>query len=141
MYGCIKTSLFSMTADVYSQLTDQDENTGEIKRRWVTLKTIPCLVIPIRESGGSATSDNKVFDKQYIEELEVKLHTNEKLNKRWRVSSIKNVKGIPLYTEIDRISNPDTIFEVYASHPIFDIFGNVNYYENHLKRVQVQLND
>lgn len=130
-----------MTADVYSQLTDQDENTGEIKRRWVTLKTIPCLVIPIRESGGSATSDNKVFDKQYIEELEVKLHTNEKLNKRWRVSSIKNVKGIPLYTEIDRISNPDTIFEVYASHPIFDIFGNVNYYENHLKRVQVQLND
>ena len=130
-----------MTADIYNQLADQDENTGEIKRRWVTLKTIPCLVVPIRESGGSATSDNKVFDKQYTEELEVKLHTNEKLNKRWRVSSIKNVKGISLYTEIDRISNPDTIFEVYASHPIFDIFGNIQYYENHLKRVQVQLND
>lgn len=141
MYGCIKTSLFAMTADIYNQLADQDENTGEIKRRWVTLKTIPCLVVPIRESGGSATSDNKVFDKQYTEELEVKLHTNEKLNKRWRVSSIKNVKGISLYTEIDRISNPDTIFEVYASHPIFDIFGNIQYYENHLKRVQVQLND
>lgn len=141
MYGCIKTALFAMTADIYHQLTDQDENTGEIKRRWVTLKTIPCLVVPIRESGGSATSDNKVFDKQYTEELEVKLHTNEKLNKRWRISSIKNVKGISLYTEIDRISNPDTIFEVYASHPIFDIFGNIQYYENHLKRVQVQLND
>lgn len=130
-----------MTADIYHQLTDQDENTGEIKRRWVTLKTIQCLVVPIRESGGSATSDNKVFDKQYTEELEVKLHTSEKLNKRWRVSSIKNIKGISLYTEIDRISNPDTIFEVYASHPIFDIFGNIQYYENHLKRVQVQLND
>lgn len=141
MYGCIKTSLLAMTADVYHQLTDQDENTGEIKRRWVTLKTIPCLVIPIRESGGSATSDNKVFDKKYTEELEIKMQTNEKLNKRWRISSIKNVKGIPLYTEIDRISNPDTIFEVYASHPIFDIFGNIQYYENHLKRVQVQLND
>ena len=130
-----------MTADIYYQLTEQDDNTNSINRKWIILKNINCLIMPIRESGGSATSDNKLFDKRYIEELEIKIHTSEKLSKRRRVSGIKNNKGIQLYKELDRISEPDTIFEVYASHPIFDVFGNINYYENHLKRVQVQLND
>lgn len=141
MYGCIKSSLFSMTAEVYHQLTDQDENTGAVVRRWVIHKNIPCSVMPIRESGGSATSDNKVFSKEYSEELELKLYTLEKLSKRWRISKIRNSKKEEAYSEIDRISNPSTIFEVYASHPIFDIFGSIQYYENHLRRVTVQDND
>lgn len=141
MYGCLQSSLFAMTADLYHQITDQDENTNAINRRWVMLKNISCSIIPIRESGGSATSDNKVFDKKYTEELEIKMYTLQKLSKRWRVSSIKSSNGLSLYTEIDRISNPDTIFEVYASHPIFDMFGNIQYFENHLKRTQVQSND
>jgi len=130
-----------MNADIYKQISDQDENTNAITRRWVLLKNIQCSIMPIRESGGSATSDNKTFNKDYIEELEIKMYTLEKLSKRWRVSSIKNLKNEDLYTEIDRISEPSTIFEVYASHPIFDIFGNIQYYENHLKRTQVQSND
>lgn len=141
MYGCLKSSLFSMTADIYYQLTEQDDSTNAINRRWVLLKNISCSIVPIRESGGSATSDNKTFDKKYIEELEIKMYTSERLSKRWRVSGIKNNKRINLYQELDRISEPDTIFEVYASHPIFDVFGNINYYENHLKRTQVQSND
>lgn len=130
-----------MNADIYKQISDQDENTNAITRRWVLLKNIQCSIMPIRESGGSATSDNKTLNKDYIEELEIKMYTLEKLSKRWRVSSIKNLKNEDLYTEIDRISEPSTIFEVYASHPIFDIFGNIQYYENHLKRTQVQSND
>lgn len=130
-----------MNADIYKQISDQDENTNAITRRWVLLKNIQCSIMPIRESGGSATSDNKTFNKDYIEELEIKMYTLEKLSKRWRVSSIKNLKSEELYTEIDRVSEPSTIFEVYASHPIFDIFGNIQYYENHLKRTQVQSND
>ncbi len=130
-----------MTADVYHQISEQDESTNALVRRWVLNKNIPCLIVPIRESGGSATSDNKTFAKDYIEELEIKMYTNERLSKRWRVSSIKNYNNQELYTEIDRISEPSTIFEVYASHPIFDIFGNVQYFENHLKRTQVQSND
>ena len=141
MYGCLQGSVFTMTADIYSQISDQDESTNAITRRWVILKNIPCSVIPIRESGGSATSDNKTFGKNYIEELEVKMYTLEKLSKRWRVSGIKNSKKEDLYTELDRISEPSTIFEVYASHPIFDMYGNVQYFENHLKRTQVQSND
>lgn len=141
MYGCLQGSVFTMTADIYSQISEQDESTNAIVRRWVLLKNISCSIIPIRESGGSATSDNKTFGKDYIEELEVKMYTLEKLSKRWRVTSIKNSQKQDLYTEIDRVSEPSTIFEVYASHPIFDMYGNIQYFENHLKRTQVQSND
>lgn len=141
MYGCIRSSLFSMSAEILHQIKDQDSDTNEITRRWAVLKPISCAIIPITESGGSATSDNKIFSKEYIEELEIKMHTSEQLSKRWRVTSIKNSSKKELYKEIDRISQPDTIFEVYASHPIVDLFGNVQYYENHLKRVMVQSND
>lgn len=141
MYGCIQSSLFNMTADIYSQISEQDENTNAINRRWVISKNISCSVIPINESGGSATSDNKTFAKDYIEELEIKMHSLERLSKRWRVSNIKNNQGYHPYVEIDRVSQPDTIFEVYASHPVLDMFGNVQYFENHLKRTQVQSND
>ncbi len=141
MYGCIRSSLFSMSAEILHQIKDQDSDTNEITRRWVVLKPISCAIIPITESGGSATSDNKIFSKEYIEELEIKMHTSEQLSKRWRVTSIKNSSKKELYKEIDRISQPNTIFEVYASHPIVDLFGNVQYYENHLKRVMVQSND
>lgn len=141
MYGCLQSSLFSMNADIYNQISEQDESTNAIVRKWVLLKNIQCSIIPIRESGGSATSDNKTFGKDYVEELEIKMYTMEKLSKRWRVTSIRNAQKQDLYTEIDRISEPATIFEVYASHPIFDMFGNVQYFENHLKRTQVQSND
>jgi len=141
MYGCLQNSLYNMTAELYHQITDQNENTNEITRRWAVLKNISCSIIPIRESGGSATSDNKAFGKDYIEELEIKMYTNERLSKRWRVSQIRNSKREEAYIELDRISQPSTIFEVFASHPIFDMFGNIQYYENHLKRVMVQNND
>lgn len=130
-----------MKADIYYQVESQDTDTNEITRRWVLLKNIECMINPIIESGGSATSDNKYFSKEYTEDLETKLHTIDQLSKRWRISNIKNNSGVSLYKEIDRVSQPDTIFEVYASHPILDIFGNIQYYENHLRRTPVQSND
>lgn len=141
MYGCIQESIFTVTAELLHQITDQDTQTNEITRKWVLLKNIPCSIAPIRESGGSTTSDNKYFTKEYIEDLETKMYSREQLSKRWRVTAIKNSKRESLYKEIDRVSTPDTIFEIFSSHPILDIFGNVQYYENHLKRVQVQSND
>lgn len=141
MYGCLQSSLYNMTAELYHQITSQDENTNAIERRWVILKKISCSIVPIRESGGSATSDNKIFDKDYIEELEIKMYSSERLSKRWRVSQIRNSNQEEAYVEMDRVSQPSTIFEVFASHPIFDMFGNVQYHENHLKRVMVQSND
>lgn len=141
MYGCIQKSLFSSTVKIYHQISEQNESTNEFVRRWVILKTLECSVLPIKETGSSVTSDNKYYSKDYVEELELKIHTSEQLSKRWRVSDLKNSSDELIYKEIDRISSPATIFEIVSSHPILDIFGNIQYYENHLKRVQVQKND
>lgn len=141
MYGCIQSSIFTMRAEILYQITDQNEVTNEISRRWATLKFIRCSVLPINESGGSSTSDNKYFSKEYLEELETKMYTKEQLSKRWRVSNIKNQNNVDIYQEVDRVSSPSTIFEVHGSHPILDMFGNIQCYENHLKRVSVQNND
>lgn len=141
MYGCISSSLFNMNAEILYQITSQDESTNAIERRWETLKNINCSIIAIKETGGSITSDNKSFDKEYIEELELKMYTSEQLSKRWRVTNIKTFSNKNIYKEIDRISQPSTIFEVFSSHPIIDMFGNIDYYENHLKRASVQAND
>lgn len=141
MYGCIQGSFLTMNASLYHQLNEQDEVTNEIIRKWSFLKKIDCSVTAIKETGSSVSTDNKVFDKEYLEELEAKMYSLEKLSKRWRVSDIKNSSGINIYTEIDRISEPSTVFEVYSSHPVLDMFGNVQYYENHLKRVAVQKDD
>lgn len=141
MYGCLQSSILSMNANIYHQLNEQDEVTNEIKRRWVFFKNIVCSVNTIKETGASVTTDTKSFDKDYVEELEAKMYTSEKLSKRWRISDIKNSSGIEIYNEIDRVSNPPTIFEVYSSHPVMDMFGNIQYYENHIKRVSVQKND
>lgn len=130
-----------MKAEVLHQTTSQDVSTNAINRNWVILKIIPCQVIPIKETGSTSTSDNKTFSKEYSEELQTKIYTLDPLSKRWRVSNIKNNSDVSIYQEIDRVSSPPTIFEVYGSHPVLDIFGNVQYYESHLRRVQVQSND
>lgn len=130
-----------MTANIYHQITSQDPNTNEILRRWAMLKNVECLVFPVNETGASTQSDNKYFDKEFQEELEIKMRTSEQLSKRWRVLNIKSRDDKELFVEIDRVSTPSTIFEVYASTPKFDIYGNIQFYENHLRRVVVQSND
>jgi hypothetical protein len=141
MYGCLQSSVFNMTADIYYQIESQDPSTNEIDRKWSLFKNISCSIHPIKETGSSTTSDNKSFSKEYSEELEIKMYSIDQLSKRWRVSGIKNNSKESLYKEIDRVSKPDTIFEVYACHPVLDIFGNIQYYQNHLRRTMVQSND
>jgi hypothetical protein len=46
-----------------------------------------------------------------------------------------------LFIEIDKIDQPDTIFEVTSSHAVLDPFGKISYYESTIHRVKVQDND
>ena len=41
-------------------------------------------------------------------------------------------------TEIDKINNPDTIFDITATHAVLDPFGKISYYEVTLQRVEIQ---
>jgi hypothetical protein len=143
----IIASIMNMTAEVYGQQNIQDPDTGAISRQWVYKKTIQCKVEPIKTRGTSTKGDGKSFDTSqnaqagYHEGLQLKVKSLELMSKRWRVSAVRASNGQQVFVEIDKIDQPDTIFEVTASHAVLDPFGRVSYYEATMQRVNVQDND
>lgn len=135
-------SIMNMTADVYVQTNKQSPSSGVILREWLYDKTIQCKIEPLKTRGSSSKSDNKTFDNgkfdEYDEKLQLKMKCLIPFSKRWRISGIRSNNGKQIYTEIDKIDNPDTQFDVTASHAVLDPFGNISYYEVTLQRVHVQ---
>ena len=133
-------SIMNMTADIYIQQNIQSETSGVIKREWLYNQTVQCKIEPIKSSGGGNRFDNKRFALGKFDEYDEKLKMKclVPFSKRWRVSGIRSNNGRQVYTEIDKYNNPDTIFDVTASHAVLDPFGNVSYYEITLQRVHIQ---
>jgi len=135
------------TAHIYGQQNVQDENTGAISRQWVYKKTIKCKIEPVKITSTSSRGDNKNFNTAqnsqagYTEGLQLKIKSPELISKRSRLSNIRSSDGKQVFVEIDKIDQPDTIFEVTASHAVLDPFGKVSYYEVVVQRVSVQDND
>lgn len=140
-------SIMNMTAQIYGQQNVQDTDTGAISRQWVYKKTIQCKIEPIQARGTNTKGDNKTFDTGdgavagYDEGLQLKMKTLELLSKRSRIIAIKSSDGQQVFIEIDKIDQPDTIFEVTSSHAVLDPFGKISYYESTIHRVKVQDND
>ena len=137
----------NMTAEIHMQQSTQDPASGAFSREWVYERTIPCKIEPFKARGTSSKGDSKSFATtnnaaaEYNENLLLKVKCMELLSKRWRIHYIKSSDGFPVFVEIDRYGNPDSIFEVMSSHAVLDPFGKVSYYEATLKRVPVQTND
>jgi hypothetical protein len=135
-------SVMNMSADVFTQQNVQDENTGAITRQWVYDKTIQCKIEPVKMKGASTRTDNKSFaktsDLNYDEKMQLKMYCFELMSKRWRIENIRSSDNNPIFIEIDKINQPDTKFEVTASHAILDPFGRIAYYEAVLLRTELQ---
>jgi hypothetical protein len=135
-------SIMNMNADVYIQQNTQDPNTGEITRAWIFYQNIQCRIEPVKARGASTRTDNKTFgssgDEEYNEKFQLKMYGQNLLSKRWRIQNIRTNHGQPVFIEIDRSGNPDTIFEVMSSHAVLDPFGTVSYYVSVLLRTELQ---
>jgi len=137
-------SIMNMTAQVYVQQNVQDTDTGAISRQWVYKKTVECKIEPI---GANIKGDNKRFDASdgsgsgYDEGFQLKMKSLDLLSKRWRIVNIRSSDGKQVFVEIDKIDQPDTIFEVTSSYAVLDPFGKISYYETIIHRVKVQDND
>lgn len=142
MDNSIIQSVMNMTADIYKQQNKQSQSSGTIQREWVYDRTVRCKIEPIKSGSGGSRYDNKRFDigshNEYDEKLQLKMKSPVRMSKRWRIHSIRTNDGKQVFTEIDKIDNPDTIFEITASHAVLDPFGRISYYEVLLQRVHVQ---
>jgi hypothetical protein len=140
-------SIMNMTAQVYIQQNVQDTDTGAISRQWVYKKTVECKIEPIQARGTNTRGDNKSFGTSdnaaggYDEGFQLKMKSLDLLSKRWRIVNIRSSDGKQVFVEIDKIDQPDTIFEVTSSHAVLDPFGKISYYETTIHRVKVQDND
>lgn len=145
MFNSYMSSIMNMTAEVWVQQNFQNKDTGAISREWVYEKTISCKVEPIKSGGASTRGDNKQFDKGqyggYAEKLQLRVKAPELFSKRWRINDIRTSDGKQVFVELDRYGQPDSIFEVFSSHPVLDPFGKISYFEAVLQRVPVQAND
>ena len=131
-----------MKADIYVLQAVQSSGSGSIQRQWVYDHTVQCKIEPVKTRGSSNKADNKSFDNgkfdEYAESLQLKMKMLEQVSKRWRVSRIRSNDNKQVYYEFDKLDQPDTIFDIMASHAVLDPFGRISYYEVTLKRAEIQ---
>jgi hypothetical protein len=133
----------NMTAEVYIQKNVQSDS-GAMTRQWVYDKTISCRAMVPASKAGRSVSDGKSYgtgSQGYAENLDIKLQTEVRLSKRFRISGITSANGEKTFLEYDKISLEDTIFDIVSMHPALDPFGKIAYYECNLRRAQIQNND
>jgi hypothetical protein len=136
--GCSVQAKYAMQLDLYQQVIKQDENTGEIVRNWLYVRTIQCLAKSQISSGIRTPANDKDISKTYDAEEIIKIMTGERLSRKYRVSKIRDLDENILWEEADIPGSPPTIFEVVGSTPILDGFGQILEYESTLQRTKIQ---
>lgn len=132
-------SILSMRLDVYRQYELQDANTGEIKSEWLYQRTIDCYAKGvISNSATSRSSDRQIFDNRYKNEQQIQVRTSERLTPRDKITNIRNLNDVPIWTEINFPNETPTVFEVIGVTPITDPFGNNLGYNSVMRRSENQ---
>ena len=138
MSSAIKAVL-SMKMDVYRQLDAQDSDTGALRKEWMYHRTVDCHVKGvISNSATTRSSDRQVFDNKYQNEQVIQVRTAERLIAREKVTNIRNMDGVYVWTEINFPTETPTVFEVVGTTPITDPFGRVVGYNTAMKRSENQ---
>jgi hypothetical protein len=129
---------YAMKIDVYRVQTSQDQNSGEIKRKWLYTETIPCLAKSIISSGVRSPSNDKTVDSRYMVEEILKIMTLVKLPRNAKISNVRDLNNQVLWEEAEISGNPATIFDIVGSTPIIDGFGQILEYETTIQRSDIQ---
>lgn len=136
----IVDSVLSMKLDVYRQIDSQNKDTGAINKEWIYFKTIDCHAKGvISNSATTRSSDKQVFSNKYINDQIIQVRTAERLTLREKITNIRNVDGIVIWSELDFPSETPTVFEIMGTTPITDPFGKIIGYNSSLKRSENQL--
>lgn len=130
--SCLIHARFNMSMDVMVQVSERDPQSGEIKRSWVpdaTRVNVPCHARSITGGGIRVVGSTERWGASYDDVEVVKIQTSEPIQKRERVTNIRDRNGNPAW--------PD-VFEVYGSMPIMDPFGHIVEYDLLVQRADVQ---
>lgn len=154
MGSCVLGAVFNMRADILRQGVDdpgttgvdeshwvlrQDPNSGEILRVWEendavgqtvsptsTLESFPCAARGIVDGGIRVAGTTERFSEEYegVDYVRMKFPSKTKINRRDRITNIRDKKGKILWIEEERTDLAPTVFSVVGVTPIIDPFGN-----------------
>lgn len=132
-------STLQFKLDLYIQIDDQDEYTGEFKKEWIYYDTLDCWAKGIVSNSTSTRSnDRQILDNRYKNEQYIEIRTIQKLNMRSKIYNIRNKHNIPVWTELDYPTETPTVFEIVGVTPIIDPFGTIIAYNTTAKRSENQ---
>lgn len=138
MLGLVE-SVLSMTMDVYRQSDRQDSDTGEMKKEWTFIQTLPCHAKGIiSNSATTRSSDRQVFNNKYTNEQMLQIRTIERLMPNYKITNIKDSTGMVIWKEVNYPTETPTVFEVVGITPMLDALGRVIGYSTNLKRSENQ---
>lgn len=140
MVSCIAGSFYTAKVDIYEQQTSINEETNEPELSWTFYKTVRAYVFPYIAGGLRGMGSNETFGERYANTDYLRLKTFAELDKRWRVSNIRNAKtDAVIYRE--HIDGPPTVYNVDGSAPIENpLSGKVIEWLTTLRRAEVQGN-
>jgi len=143
---CLTSAKYSMLADIIKPQDspdvsgghwtyEQNPDSGAIVRTWVMddqstddiegkeIKSVKCLA---KSALGPSLRNIEQFGDQYTNNdwitISVSFRTNVTL--RDKITNIRNLKGVIIWTEEESDGNPPTVFDVYQITPLIDGFGN-----------------
>lgn len=134
---CLVGSTYGMTADIYVQSVVQDTKSKMTTKTWTLDHNINCEARSIQTDAVSDDASGKDFRQEYREHEFIKIITGERLNKRQRITNIRDKAGRLIWINDER-GGDATIFEVQGVTPRFDPFQTLIDYEVLCKRVEVQ---
>jgi hypothetical protein len=128
-----------MTMDVLSQTRTQAES-GEMVREWsLKVAEIPCMARGISGNGIRVVGSTERWNDIHENVEYVKIRTGYLLDKRDRVTNIRDSNGNVAWQELNKSGVEIPIeFDVLGSTPILGPFGDVQEYDVLVTRAEIQ---
>jgi hypothetical protein len=123
----------------------QDPDSGAFVETWIAdseqsgsnIITVKCLAKPTLV--GSIRAAEQIGEEYLNEEwVKISLPFNANITLRDKVSNIRTLQGVPVWSEEESDNNPATVFDVFRVSPVVDGFGMVVEKMALVKRGQVQ---
>lgn len=139
MVSCIAATAYTMLADVYSESHTYDPESFETDRKWTFNRTVKCIVVPYLGGGIRGAGSTETFDDLYKNLDYARLKSSTGLNKRERVTNVRNAKtGLVLWVDEEAEGLP-TMFDVDGCAPVINpLTGTPSEYLTTLSKSEVR---
>lgn len=139
MFSCLAAALYIHRVDIWEQDNEINPETNEIERTWKFLKSVDAYVFPYLEGGLRGMGTTEVFNERYTNSDFLRMKSLEEMDKRWRVTNIRNTNGVVIYQE--HINFQPTVYNIDGSAPRSNpLTGEVDEWITALSRPEVQSN-